>query len=746
MKRIIFSASLMTLTLWPLAVSADSMALMSGDNKIANGRFENSSEVVYPWTGVDAYGNLRKSVQMRGVNLYIDRSNQFDYGFMANSASFVDLDGDGLSDIIAPDGAGFFWFWKNIGRPGDPRFGFGEVMPLLIDNERSSFRTIPEMKQEAPALSDSQLRRKEKIDEQRRKELEELQARNEDRPPAERWAEDDLLEMIRDKYPYPWEADQARLGTTYASLNGYRQLRAISAPCFWDRNDTVDFIVGDAMGNIYPATNLGSRTAPNFRTYRRSGDSLTLKLSLDYNPIERRNEYRTVQFMNYAAPFMVDWNQNGIPDLLIGEGTYSTNVIRLYLDLTTVNTAVGEFPQERVLYVGEERTFLVPSAWDWDGDGFKDLIVADGEGRITIHPNPGGKYRNGIQEMVEHTTVEMEGENLGLHRFIAPQPCDWNADGIMDFIWSGPFGRIFYSLGKEKGGAAFGPPTPVQSVRAADVRRYPYPDNVGLAAVPARVSAREGRGGTSDSQRYFTYGSQDKVNTDGWPSLKPWYGLMPGWDPEAAYVSLQAILEKGPFNPEKFYRNGATASYAVAPVPYEIFGLVDEAPTKTNGKGDRTLFQTWHDPRNNLVFKQPRDQMTQYGQAVSMSFEAVRAPKLNEKKASAKEVDAWMKENLHTGNVRVSFYVKLEGNFSLMTVNYRSRHWSPETRKLNDGGGIFFPDMASPPIGVWFQYQSIVGKSDLPRTPGSLIVRFHGRGEVRIRDVAVADTLHNPTR
>ncbi|MEX2382045.1 MAG: VCBS repeat-containing protein [Opitutales bacterium] len=745
MKQIWLRACLI-LTVLPPAAPADSMEGMSGTNKIANGRFENSKEVLNPWTGVDAAGYLRKSVQMRGVNLHIDSSNQFDYGFMPNSASFVDMDGDGLPDIVAPDGAGIFWFWKNIGRPGNPQFGFGEVMPLLIDNERSTFRSIPELTKQDTALSDPQLRRKERIDKRRLEELERLQKTNEDRPPAERWAEEDLLELIRDEFPYPWENEEARLGTTYCRLNGYRQLRAIAAPCYWDHNRSVDFIVGDALGNIYAARNTGSRENPDFRTYRRSGDSLILKLSLDYNPIERRNEYRPVQFMNYAAPYVVDWNQNGTPDLLIGEGTYSTNVIRLYLDLPSADPAAGEFPQERVLYVGEERTFLVPSAWDWDGDGFKDLIVADGEGRITLHPNPLGKYRHGIREMEEYSTVEMEGDTEGMHRFIAPQPCDWNADGIMDFIWSGPFGRIFYSLGKEKGGVAFGPPTPVRSVRADAVHRFPYPDSVGLAAVPARGSSREGKGGTADAQRFYSEGTFDKVNDGGWPELRPWYGLMPNWDPDEAFERLQAILARGSFNPERFYRSGATASYAVAPVPYELFGLVEEPPSKLRGKGDRTLLQTWYDPQNNLVFKQPRDQVTKFGQAVSMSFENARGSKLDRDKATPEELDKWIAENMHTGNVRVSFYVKLEGDFSLMTVKYNSRHWNPETGRPNDGGGIWFHTVEKPQIGNWFQYQSIVKESHLPRSPGRLEIHFYGRGEVRIRDVAVADTLRNPTR
>jgi hypothetical protein len=674
----------------------------------------------------------------------VDRSNQFDYALMGNSASFVDLDGDRLPDIVAPDGAGIFWFWKNIGSPGNPQFGLGDVMPLLVDNERSTYGILPGSEAAEVLQSDAAKQQKAEIDARRSAELERLQRRSEQNPSETQWDEEDLKEWIAAKFPYPWEEEQVATGNTFCLLNGFRQLRAVAAPFDWDRNGTVDFIVGDAQGNIYTALNIGNRTAPHFRTYTKSRDTLTLKLVLSYNPIERKNEYRAQQFLNYAVPYVVDWNGNGTPDLLVGEGTYSTNSVRLFLDPQTADPAAGRFPEERVLVVGEERTFLAPSAWDWDGDGFPDLLVADAEGGISVHPNPQGRYRNATVEMTEFQMLRFEEDEPLLRRFTVPQPCDWNADGVMDLIWSGPFGRIFYALGTERGSVEFGPPIPVRSTLADRVRRFPVPYHTGMAAVPAYGNRRVGKGGTADARRYFTARSRGVENQDGWPKPNPWYGLIPGWDPDEAFLSYQQNLANGPFRDDRFYRAGTTPSYAIAPVPYEIFGLVEESASREKGSGDYTLLQTWHDPRSNQVFRQPRNQMTRFGQAVSLSFPSARLPKLDRKNLSDAKREAWIKENLHNGNVRTSFYMKLEGDFSRLTVGYGSRNWYREKLNIGDGGQIQFKTIENPPIGRWFHYQSIAGPSDQPRAPGSLAIHLYGRGEVRIRDVAIADTFRPP--
>jgi hypothetical protein len=696
---------------------------MNAPNVLVNGRFEKSVPVVYPWTGVDQYGYLRKSVQEFGVNLFVDKSNQFSYAHLPNSASFVDLDGDGLPDLVAPDGAGFFWFWKNIGKPGAPDFGLGEVMNLLVDNERSRFGRMVNSA-DGGALSRADEREKERIDERREKALERLKKGNDRKPESERSSESALKNMVEDEFPYPWEnaVESEQPGTTSATLNGFRHLRAVAAPCDWDGNGVVDFLVGDAQGTTYFAKNLGSRTAPNFTTYRRTKDRLVLKLALEYNPVTRRSTYQPVEFMNYAMPYVVDWDRNGVPDILVGEGTYSVNCVRLFRDAQRASLTAGRAPNETALVVGEERTFLAPFAWDWDGDGHLDLFVNDDAGRFTVYPNREGRYTSGNLEMTDPVNLRFEGEaDNAFFAFCVPQPCDWNADGVMDIVWSEKFGRIMYALGKEKGGTEFGPPTPVWSSAARRLKLLRVPDNVSYCAVPTLGPKSRYTGGTADGQRYYSQDNQDRVNQGGWARRHVlFYGLMPSWHPEEwGRPDRKGRPSYG--IPKPF------ASWAVAPVPYEVFDVIDETP-QGGGEG-KTFRLTWHDPATNAVFRQPRDAMTRFGQGASLNF----SPR-----------QAWSQDsNVVDENIRCVFRMKLEGRWERMDVTFGSRFFEQVAGKweIRDGGHCNFRTMTPPPTGAWFTYDAVVPKGKYPRgIESDLTIQLIGRGNLSIRDVEVSTT------
>ncbi len=695
--------------------AGDSMSGMTGPNYLRDGRFEKTEEVVYPWTGVDEFGFLRKSVQMRGVNIHVDKSNQFSYGYLANSASFVDLDGDKLPDIVAPDGAGIFWFWKNIGAPGNPKFGLGEVMPLLVDNERSRFAPIDQAP-ENKGLSKTQEREKGTIDAKREKAAERILREMKRNPKGQQLTPEQIAAHVKTEFPYPWEsAGASPPGSTLCTLNGFRQLRAVAAPCDLQGDGLIDFLVGDAQGTLYLAKNSGRPGQPNYRTYTKSQDGVILKLVPSYNIVTRQTTLTPANFMNYTTPFVCDWDRNGVPDVLLGEGTYSVNTVRLFLNFTRANLATENGRNEFGLMVGEERTFLSPFAWDWDGDGWLDLFVNDADGRLTVFPNPGGKYASGGAEMTECQNVTFQGqESAKFLRFSCPQPCDWNEDGIMDLIWSEQFGRIFFALGKQKGGLDFGSPTPVKTSTPDRVKYLSLPQMASFCAVPA--SRHQGHtGGTGDAQRFLSQAGNTE-DANGWPSrMSVFYGLMPSWNPDVFF----AKDKKG----RTLYQiPKMSASWGVAPVPYEVFHVIEEA-ADGNGVGN-TFTQTWHDPAENSVFRQRRDAPTKFGQGVTIAFMGLE---------NEDTVDA---------NVRLSFFMKLEGKFDRLTAvghaGYRNGGDRPE------GGKCIFKTITPPPIGRWFHYESVVPKGKHPRDLGEVDLWLTGRGNVSIRDVAFSTTNAAP--
>lgn len=742
---------------------------------LVNSVFTKTTEVAYPWTGVDAWGNLRKAAAHKHVNMFIDRSNQFAYAFLGFSASFVDLDGDGLPDIVSPDGNGMFWFWKNTGKPGEPAFGYGEVMPLLVDNGRTrtqplygrlSISGIGRLEGQAAvanlpgaqaqrALTPSEQRQKERIDERRAKErerrLERLIRENDRKQDGEgkltqKEIEDELEKFLQEEFPYPWEKEaeeaiqQIPLGTKIVTLNGYRQLRAVAAPADWDGNGSIDFLVGDAQGNIYFAQNSGTAKAPIFRTYTKKDnrDLVILQTAPIYNPVTRRISYGPVEFMNYAMPFVIDWNRDGKLDVLVGEGTYSVNSVRFYNNPRGTPPTGGNKP---ALMVGEERTFLAPFAHDWDGDGHLDLFVNDDKGRLTYYRNEEGRYTNGQTEMTNG--VDVVFDSLPTPEFFAycvPQPCDWNNDGVMDMIWGDPFGYIVYALGykDDSGIPKFRTPVAVRSTKMP--RMLKLPTDVGLSAVP---SFMELKGGTQNALRLINPDDSQELNSEGvGPRDMRWfYMLMPGWQQQwqptqgprggRFYPNYAEMLAEVKLGGRDRIAPGYSASWGIAPVPYEVWSVVEE-----EGPGEgHTLHLRWHNPAENAVFKQARDQMTEFGQGAEVIL-------CREGGAHAGNLNALVDKE----HVKISFHYKLDGRFERIETAISAKY----TDSKGDPNHHIYGTISQSTglkTGVWAKYEYIDGVPPFNRRVGNALhIRFVGRGEIRVRDVRVETTRKAPTK
>jgi hypothetical protein len=199
------------------------------------------------------------------------------------------------------------------------------------------------------------------------------------------------------------------------------------------------------------------------------------------------------------------------------------------------------------------------------------------------------------------------------------------------------------------------------------------------------------------------------------------HGLMPSWDP--------AVWSDASLDPRERYRIPKPfASWAVAPVPYEVFDVIEETPPSA-GLGN-TLRQTWHDTSRNALFREPRAEMTKFGQGVSIDFESVRESKQSD-------------ERFADENIRCVFSMKLTGRWQRMQVHYDSRYWEKVDGKweIRDGGSIWFKTMVPPPNGTWFKYDSTIPKGKMPRSiNASLKIFLIGRGTVELRDVALSTT------
>lgn len=750
MKRSLSSIAPAVLLLWLAGLTGmpaqdgDRKNWLCGGERPWMGAFEQADSLIYPWTGVDESGYLRKAVALPSCHPFITKSNQFTYAWLGQSASFVDLDADGLPDIVSPDGNGMFWFWKNTGSAGAPAFGAGEVMPLLIDDLRSTFAPVfssePAGKTGAdrqPGLTVSQQAEKRRVDERRSRELERLKRKNEREQKNKRRHDKELEKEANEMYPYSWEKQSAENGAGDSDpapagrllpgekippgglsciLNSFRRLRLVACPVDWNADGVPDFLAGDSGGTVYLAANSGKPGNPQFGYSNRLTNSLPLKVVRTPGEAGKPPKFEVVTFLNYAMPFACDWDANGVPDLLLGEGTYSVNTVRLFPDITRASAQSP--PREIALYVGEDRTFLAPFAHDWDADGDLDLFVCDSAGRLTAH------RRDGTQ-LAPPADMTLDGGNEPL-AYCTPQPCDWNADGIMDIIWAEPFGRIMVALGKEKGGLAFSAPAAIPSKFQPQKIAFPAGDStrrtISLAAVPARLKDFHGparNGGTADARRFYMPDGTRKENEGGWPDSdnKPFYGLIPSWAANPP-PSLEDQLDGD--GAGKSSRK--QASWGIAPIPGDVWEIVEESGAPGRGS---TLLLRWHDPAGNAVFKTPTTAPPQWTHGAAIHFDAGRPhpfAAFYTKKA-----------------VTIKFHMKLDGDFTRLDTTWTTS-WGPlKGGKPPAMGGSFSFSMTTLPRGQWFE----VTHTEQPHEEyqrgldGSLSILLLGKGEVRLRDVRV---------
>ena len=153
-----------------------------------------------------------------------------------------------------------------------------------------------------------------------------------------------------------------------------------AAPMDWDDDGDLDMLIGTFGGQMFLRENIGTRADPEY-------DRSSTQVIADGKPLK---------VSSHASPVAVDWNGDGLEDLVVGEGNGSVSWYQ-----NTGTSKLPEFSVRRLLvgapsdsiflmqylYPGEisaPGTRAQISVCDYNGDGRLDLLVGDYSTRIEL--------------------------------------------------------------------------------------------------------------------------------------------------------------------------------------------------------------------------------------------------------------------------------------------------------------------------------------------------------------------------
>jgi hypothetical protein len=183
-------------------------------------------------------------------------------------------------------------------------------------------------------------------------------------------------------------------------------------PFDWNEDGKKDIIAGSDSGRIYVYLNAGTNKEPLF---------------------DKAAEISGAEIMRFSKPSVVDWNNDGKKDILVGARSGEVSVF-----INRGDNQLPIFGGEIKLNDGEfdVGSFSSPAMVDWNGDGKKDLVVGNRSGKIFLFLNIG---KNDAPSF----SSKGAGIYINVDSCAAPFIADWNNDGKFDVICGSGDGKVY---------------------------------------------------------------------------------------------------------------------------------------------------------------------------------------------------------------------------------------------------------------------------------------------------------------
>jgi hypothetical protein len=241
----------------------------------------------------------------------------------------------------------------------------------------------------------------------------------------------DFSDLTRDTYTIgltPFSNIELRKGAPLLFNNGPLIIDSCSYPFVYDYgvDGTKDLLVGTMEGKLGLFTNTGTNSAPSFSDYR--------FIKADDKDIDAGS---------HAAPFMVDYNNDGASDLLVGNGE---GKLLYYANQGSNATPVFSSPAELTDSEGQPLavdSYCTPCVVDWNEDNRKDILLGSGRGTLVLYLNQGSDSE---PLFAPPLSIEADGSTLDVAGFAAPFATDWNGDGKKDLLVGNGEGYIYLYL------------------------------------------------------------------------------------------------------------------------------------------------------------------------------------------------------------------------------------------------------------------------------------------------------------
>jgi DNA/RNA endonuclease YhcR with UshA esterase domain len=183
-----------------------------------------------------------------------------------------------------------------------------------------------------------------------------------------------------------------------------------------------DLLLGDRDGYVWLFINIAGKESPRY--------DVGTKLKAGGKEIKVRGP---------SYPYLVDWNEDGKMDLLVGNGG---GYLHLFLNQGDGNLAPGVMVKAagKDVDTGSRASTCVT---DWNEDGKKDLVIGNGSGEIFVYLNEGTN-----QQPAFGKPLKLNNGRLDVGSNSSPEVADWDGDGKKDLVIGNDDGEILIYINR----------------------------------------------------------------------------------------------------------------------------------------------------------------------------------------------------------------------------------------------------------------------------------------------------------